>query len=98
MSMTRYHIIEKLQKRFNLAERTFEEFRLKTKPLSRKKLRQLMPLNAALTSSALASNGHKGGPKHMMSYSDPARRKSRRAARMSALDGFYVVKPRRVVD
>lgn len=69
------------------------------KPLSRKHLRQLMPLNhTALTARALASKGHKGSAKHMLGYSDPTRNANGRAPRMSALDGFYVVKPRRVVD
>ncbi|MFL6427803.1 MAG: hypothetical protein ACJ71S_06125 [Acidobacteriaceae bacterium] len=87
---TRFQIIEKLQKRFNVAARTIEEFRLKTKPLSRKKLRQLMPLNRNLSGYALAAHGHKAGKRRRVL--------SPTVYKYSALDGFYVVKPRRIVN
>lgn len=76
--------------------------RVPTKPLSRKKLRQLAPRFQGTTggigrtffgstsSYNLQQVGHKIG-------GNPHRRTASRRPRWSALDGFYVVKPQKVV-
>lgn len=88
---TTFIVVEKATQRFNSITRSWDWYAPESKPLSRKKLRQMMPRNhAALTSHALAQYGHRYGPNQY-------RTGRPKQARTSALDGAYVVKPRRVI-
>lgn len=88
--MTNLTIAEIPHRRPNYDTRTLDWYAPESKPLSRKKLRQLMPLNHRnLTTRALEPKGHKYGIRNPIG--------APKALKMSALDGFYVVKPRRVI-
>lgn len=59
---TTFIVVEKATRRFNPIARTWDWYAPESKPLSRKQLRQMMPLNyRALTGNALSEFGHRAG-------------------------------------
>jgi hypothetical protein len=65
---TTFIVVERARQVFNSLTRTWDWYAPESKPLSRKKLRQMMPLNhASLTGYALARVGHRRGRKNTKS-------------------------------
>jgi hypothetical protein len=65
---TTFIVVEKVHRLFNPVTRAWDLYTYESKPLSRKHLRQMMPLNhRSLTGSTLREYGHKWGPKNRKS-------------------------------